>query len=99
MASPSKVTAEQGRNIVRGLTLGMGAERRNLDAMVSGLASRLTFGGTGGLALAGAGGSTLPSTVVLSVGDREFTAYVDERASGVVSGVGDRARAGRRSFP
>lgn len=57
IASPSKVTAEQGRNVVRGLTLGMGAERRNRGW------PRALAGSVGG------GGATLTSTVVLRVAD------------------------------
>ena len=45
MASPSRVTAEQGRNVVRGLTLGMGAGSRELDNTVASIARRINFTG------------------------------------------------------
>jgi hypothetical protein len=39
-----------------------------------------------------AGGGSFPSTVVLRVGDREFTAYVDERADGRVASASRERR-------
>jgi len=70
MASPSRVTAEQGRNVVRGLTLGMGAGSRELDNTVASIARRINFTGDS-RAASGIAPSTVSRTAPYATSDLE----------------------------
>lgn len=99
--SPSRVMRDQvGQWIPLGLADGIRGRAGVVDAAMRSLVrvpQVPTLAAAGPwAALGGAAGG--PSTVVLRVGDREFTAYVDERAGAVISGVGDLAATGRRAY-
>jgi len=91
MASPSRVTAEQGRNVVRGLTLGMGAGSRELDNTVASIARRINFTGdsraASGIAPSTVTSGTDPAALASAVRGALHGARLD---LGPVSSITDR---------
>ena len=70
--SPSRVFAEHGANIVRGLVLGIQAESPRLQAVMRGLGSSVgAFGGYGGGSIAG-GGVNVTVPLTLTPGTQGF---------------------------
>lgn len=87
--SPSRVFIGYGVNIGQGLINGIGAMHGRIESAVTGMVSvpPVPVLSSPAYSPAGVGGSTgLPSSLRLVVDGHEFTAYVDNRASGVVQG-------------
>ena len=78
--SPSRVFEEIGVNTALGFEKGIVKTQPQVQAVSAAMVAAPSVS----VPAAGAGG-VMPSTVILRVGDRDFTAYVDERAGATVA--------------